>query len=394
VSSSTEYLLHYFRRLQDNNYDVMTLCSGSKGFGKSSATISLAIDYLSMFGFVCPHCGAIFFKNVYAKRTDASGRTDFYIPEYVKNDTANIQCPLKYDLDLKTGERKVIGGCGKTFKWSGRKVPKWDPNTYIAYDNKQVLEKVYSLPDYAPMVCDEAIKFAAGQSHMKAESKAMKELMTLIRPRRFLMFFNIPEFSWLDSKYREGMSSFWLRMVERGVGVLFEKDKGEAKEKYHIKEMEKLMGTVKFFTPMDKIKSRLRKHPCYFDTFRFPELDKKVYDEYELVRNAINLQRQVEEMQLSNKDVAKIAVYNLFHNWDRIKIAVDRSKEARPTYSILSGEVLVNPLTRQTIASDATLRNWVTGVENYIKSKGQAQLAFEGEAGDVKKDDDVAEIEL
>lgn len=380
---SFEYLLHYVRRLQENNYDTLMLVSGDKGTGKSSATVTLAKRYIDRFGFICPKCGTEFFKNVFAHKRGETGNPVFYVPDYVKNDKAWIVCPISYELDLKTGEKRKVSGCGHKFLYSQRKKMKWDAQRFIAYDNSDVIKKIFTLPNYSPIICDEAVKFAASFEHAKTESKELKKLFTVIRPKRFWIFFNIPEVSWIDSKYREAMSSFWLRMIERGVGVLFEKDKGEAIEKYHMKELQKIMGTVKYFTPMDKIRRSIMKHPCYFDTFKFPELDAKTYDNYEMVRNAVNLQRQVEEMEISNRDYAKIAAWNLMNNWDRIQIAINKSKENRMTYNILTNEIMNNPLTRKRLVSDVTCRNWIRGVDDYLKSKGGAGDVFEGVSGEV-----------
>jgi len=218
----------------------------------------------------------------------------------------------------------------------------------------------------------------SGMEHNHTESKELKKLFTVIRPKRFWIFFAIPSIKWVDSKYREGMASFWLRILERGVGVLFEADKGVTKDIWHLKELEAAMGPIKFFTPMDKIKRNLMKHPCYFDMFKFPDLDEKTYEDYELVRNAVNLQRQVEEQSLSNKDVAKIAAYNLVHNWERIAVAIQRSKENKVTAGILADEIFFNPVVRKRSVSDVTIRSWVRGVQEYIKTKGDDSSGFDG----------------
>jgi hypothetical protein len=224
--------------------------------------------------------------------------------------------------------------------------------------------------------CDEAIQFASGQEHNKTESRELKKLFTVIRPKRFWIFFNIPDMLWIDSKYREGMASFWLRMIERGTGIIFEKNKAESKDKWETKRMQELMGTIKFFTPMDKLKRNLMKHPCYFDMFRFPNLPQEIYDDYEYVRNAISLQRRVEEQSFNNKDYAKIASYNLIHNWERISVAIQRSKENRTTYKLLSEEIFSDPVTTKRLVGDVTIRNWVGGIQDYIKTKGQDAKVF------------------
>jgi len=354
------------------------IVSGDKGTGKSTASMLLSREYIDLFGFTCPVCGADFYKNIYERILKPDGTYEFILHPKVADDTAWIECPIEYSHNLKTGTKTKERGCGHLFKFSQRKKPKWTAEKYIAYDNKDMFNKIFKSPKYSPIIADEAVKFAAGMYHNKADSKALKELFTMIRPKNFWFFFCIPEFQWIDSKYREHMSNYWLRMIERGTAVLFEKDKGEAPEKFHIKRLQEIMGTVRYFTPMDKIKRNLRKHPCYFDTFKFSELPEKMYSDYEIVRNSINLQRQVEEMELSNKDVAKIMTYHLMKNWDRIKIAVDRSRDGRLTYEIVLNEMMINPVTKQNLVSQVTMRNWIRGVENYIQSKGTNVQEFDG----------------
>ena len=179
-------------------------------------------------------------------------------------------------------------------------------------------------------------------------------------------------------------------MIDRGEGILFEKDKGITKDAYHIQKAEELMGTVKFFSNMTKIKKNLMKHPCYFDSFHFPELPEDVYNDYEMVRNAVNLQQKVAEQSFSNKDLGKVAAYNLLNNWDRISVGVQRSRDLRLGYDILTNEIFADPLTRKRMVSDVTVRNWVRGIGDYVKSKGESVVVF-----DTAKDEVVGEnVEL
>jgi len=355
----------------------MIMVSGSKGFGKSTASVYLARRYLQLFSYVCPHCGRHGFKNYYAIKNANSPEPEFYIPDYILNDKADLLCTEEYELDRKTGKKRKTAGCGRTFKWSQRKPIPWKAENNIAYDNEDVIDKVCNLPIYSPLVLDEAMRFASGMQHMTKESKYIKQIFNVMRPKRYLMFMCIPEMTWLDSKYREGFSSFWLRMIERGEAVLFEKDKGEAKDKYHIKEVDKAMGHISFFSPMDKVRKNLKKIPTYFDMFHIPDLPEKVYNDYEMVRNSITLQRQVEEMELSNKDMAKIAAYNMVTEWDRIKLAVNKTRDNKVTYEILLREVFVNPVDRKSLISEPTARNWIKGVRDFVKSKGKDAHTFD-----------------
>lgn len=389
-----DYYLHLVRRNQDANNDHLTLVSAPKGAGKSSASILMARRELELFSFICPHCKWEFFKNVYI--VDGNDPTRFIVHPEIENDEGWIRCDEEWELDAKTNTKVKVGGCGKLFKWSQRRKIKWDTHRFVAYDNKDMENKLFSTPKGAPIVADEAIKFAASMNHNKAENKAMKELFVVIRPRNLHYYFCVPDISMIDSKYREDMSHFWLRLIERGKGILFEKDTSEREDKWHLKEMEKLMGVIKTFTPLDKISRNLQKHPCYFDTMSFPELPEEIYDEYEYIRNSINLQRRAEELQVTNKDMAKIMSYNLIHNWDRIKIAVDRNKDARVTYDLIKSEVLTDPVSRKALVSDMTIRNWVKGVEEFVRSKGADAQVFaienKEQTQEVVEEDEVIEL--
>lgn len=641
--SSYNYFLHFVRRFQENNNDCLAIVSGDKGSGKSTLTIGMAKEYVKKFGFICPHCKTEFYKNLYKSKREGNS-IHFYVPDKIKIGEIKIQCPEYYELNLKTGMKEKISGCGKIFIWSERKRIKWDAEKFIAYSNSDARKKILNMPKYSPLIFDEAMNFmcltedtlikmprnlkthkfgvpikelvgrknftvysfdtkneklclsnchgcyyvgkeqvyeleltngfkiqatkehkfitmdgdikqlkdlvwfkdgvtkrylkkktnekpigktkqlgsnkllyefsdrlrvfsenishntrnqividnkkvrmaehrfiyneingeipdnfvvhhknnnplnnkinnlegmslskhssytikkigcphkiiskekenfsygydtsSAGKKgfgshsgviksikyvgiksvyslveveknhnyfannmlvknsamdHNKTESKEMKKLFTVVRPRRLFMMANIPELTWIDSKYREIMSHFWIYCINKGVAFIMEKDKAVTKDKWHLKELSKILGTIKYFTGIDKIKRNIKKHPCYSNTITWGELPSKFYDNYELVRNAHNLREQVEEMAVTNNDLAKIMCYNLLYHWDRIHQNVIRGKKNSITYNVLRNDILINPVTKLPMASETTVRNWVIGVEEFVKTKG------------------------
>jgi len=288
-----------------------------------------------------------------------------------------IQCPEIYELNLKTKKREKVSGCGKLFAYGTANRVKWDAEKFIAYDNNDCYRKLLRMPRNSPLVLDEAFNFMSAMDHNKIESKELKKLFTVIRPRRLFIMANVPHIRWIDSKYREEMSHFWFQCLDRGYAVCYERDKGISKDVWHLKEVEKHMGIVKYFSSLEKIKNKLKKTPTYFDTFTFPALPQKVYDQYELVRNAHNLQRQLEEQDFSTQDIAKVITWNIMFNWDRIYMEVVKSKGNKMTYGILRDNIVIDPRSKKTMVSETTLRNWIRGVDSYIQSEGNDMTFME-----------------
>jgi hypothetical protein len=54
----------------------------------------------------------------------------------------------------------------------------------------------------------------------KIESKYLKKVFAKLRVRHLIVFLCIPQFEWLDKKYREGMVNFWFFVPTRGKFLL------------------------------------------------------------------------------------------------------------------------------------------------------------------------------
>lgn len=170
MGAKFDYMIRDWRYLSENNYDILVPIDGPKGSGKSYTAVAIAKRYIEIYGFVCPHCGTEFFKNVWERVFDKNGNIVtnadnvpiFRINKDIeqgyklvngKKKRVMIECPLDYDTDLNTGEKKIRMGCGHRFFFKERKIPKWDARKYIAYDNKDVMNKIYTVPKYTPIVC-------------------------------------------------------------------------------------------------------------------------------------------------------------------------------------------------------------------------------------------------
>jgi hypothetical protein len=156
---------------------------------------------------------------------------------------------------------------------------------FIAFDPEQIKNNLLNEEDGLPLIADEAVQWMMAEDWAKAESRILKKLFTLARLKHRIVFVCIPEFFWIDRKYREDMILFWIHVVGRGMGVIFTLDtKIGAKDKWHREEFEKI-SSFNVFTPPEKIINIYRKHPCFFDGIKFNKIDENIYNKYLKLRN-------------------------------------------------------------------------------------------------------------
>lgn len=167
---------------------------------------------------------------------------------------------------------------------------KFNPARHIAYDNfdvQNLTSGYHALPPYSPILCDEAVRFAMGEDWQKSESKELKKLMTQIRTRHYIILFCLPEFWWLDRKYREDMTVFWIHVFCRGYSLIFTPDlRIGIEDHWHRKEFQKgVPRTINIFTPINEFLSYYRKHPCYWADMSFYKCDERLYARYKKIRD-------------------------------------------------------------------------------------------------------------
>lgn len=169
---------------------------------------------------------------------------------------------------------------------------------YTPYTIDQVFEKLDTLPEYAPLNCDEAVNFAMGEDWMRRHMKDLKKIFARVRTKHHIFFFNIPDIWWLDRKYRENMMTMWIHCVKKG-HVMFSLPNiaPGIEDRWYRKWLVKAFThrPVNIFTPKEQIMKKLKKYPCYFDQFAFPKLPKRMYRKHLQLREKYVLMRGSEE---------------------------------------------------------------------------------------------------
>lgn len=340
--SKLRSMVFWFRTFQVNDDDVSCLISSRKGMGKSTLGLLLLKLYLLIFLRVCPVCG---WEGLGVKKK-VDGRLRWVSPKTCVNCKKDL-VSVKYNL----GVWKV---------WLRK---------YVAYDVDDFLSKLYSLPFFSPLFADEAVRFAMGEDWNKHESKEAKRALAQIRTKHLLMLMAIPKFKWLDRKYRDDMSTAWLRIVSKGRVVLFRPDLGEVDDAYHLGELQKLMGNYFYGDPnLDRILGKLEKHPCYYDIFSYPRLSDPEYEAYLEVRNEFTLERRNEDSSVDPKEVGKFVAFNLINRWAELVAAVKASRFDKPTYRLLEEYMFCNPLSdNKPLIRYTSIRNWAGEISYAVK---------------------------
>ena len=242
---------------------------------------------------------------------------------------------------------------------------------YIAYDNPEVLSKYYNLPEFSPLIADEAARFAMGEDWNKAINKELKKVTAQIRPRHLLFLMNIPNFLWLDRKYRDELVCMWVWVPIRGYAIIFQPDDnpGES-DRWHLADFRKYKYRISLFSDIQRIYNLVSKHKCFFDLVQFPKVPEDIYQEYLKLREQKTYTENKENF-VDQKELAKIMVYNIKNNWEPFLNAIKEGRFEKPSYKMISDNLLVDPISKEKILQFTTIRNW----EQEIMSKLTQQEA-------------------
>jgi hypothetical protein len=251
----------------------------------------------------------------------------------------------------------------------------FDCEKYIAYNNRDVRKLVKDLPEYSPIVCDEAARFAMAWDWNSYESKQLAEFFTQIRTKKLTVFFNIPKMQWLNDKYKK-IATWWIKIYQRGTAVIFRPDLSECDDPFHIKELKELERHYFFTSNMDVVINRIRKHPCFFDVISIPQMPAPLETKYLELRNRKVFETDILDENMDQKELAKIMVYNLRTNVDAIVANIAQSSsrlnkrpgESSMTFTLMEKLITANPYdTSKSLASHEACRNWFHEIAELVK---------------------------
>lgn len=335
-----------FRMRQERNKDILCVTTGEKGDGKSNFTMQACWDYVQRFGLICKACGHEWIYTGIALRINDERRP-------VIKDSIHEPCPVCASSDVRHPTR-------------------FNFRMYMAYDEEEVEEKIFNLPKYAPLIGDEAARWALSEDWNRSANRRIKKLFIQIRTQNLIIFGNIPEFVTLDSKMRN-MANYWVRLLQRdltgALAVFLKRSKGEYADKFHIKEFQEILGNYFEDTPMTevmKIAEKLKaKHPCVMDQFVIPPFDKDIYAQYEAYRHDKVFTRKSGDLDVDQKEIGKILAYNLLRKdtYAKLMEAEKQNKVDHFTLQVLERIAFLHPVTHEPLVRYTTIRNWANDIE-------------------------------
>lgn len=139
----------------------------------------------------------------------------------------------------------------------------------------------------------------------KRENKALKKKLAQVRTKHLFYVLCFPlKINKLEKNYLESFTNYWVDLFARGKGAIYVKDKNPMQDSWRIKDF-KNVGSYTEFSSMAHIEQRLKKHPNFWTTIKFPKPPKWLYDRYLKVR-----EENVYDDENILKNVSKEDVYN------------------------------------------------------------------------------------
>lgn len=191
---------------------------------------------------------------------------------------------------------------------------KFKPDKHIVYSNTQVINAADTLNIFHPVVCDEAIDFAAGENWNKSENKILKQRLGKIRDKHLLFILCWPwKISKLDKVYLDSYVNYWIDLYERGHGAIFLKDMNPVSDPWNLKYFNKV-GSFNEFTPTDKIRRIYRAHPNFWDLIEIPKPSDEFYQKYKKVRDRNVYTTSEMKNSVSPVEIAKAFIISAFED--------------------------------------------------------------------------------
>jgi len=139
----------------------------------------------------------------------------------------------------------------------------------------------------------------------KKVNKDLKKKLAQVRTKHMLYILCFPlKIVKLEKNYLESFTNYWIDLYGRGHGAIYVKDKNPQSDVWRLKAFEKI-GSYNEFTPPNVILDRLKKHPNFWTSIRFPKPPQWLYERYLTAREANVYDEENVMASVSKEDVYK-----------------------------------------------------------------------------------------
>jgi len=261
-------------------------------------------------------------------------------------DTANARCQTERDMVIVVngprGEGKSTFGeeLVRIYlkRFFGLNMTKALLNDCVPRDADDFENKVDNLPIGRPIWMDEGVISAYVGDHATKSVKDLVKRIAVCRTKRRPIIIICPDFSDVIKRLTK-YAVYRVRIIERGIGVLFAKDESEGAtlDPFHLKEMEKLEGYHDSGSNKIDILKKLKKHTCFKDILVYPAMPKQVQLWYDELREDLTSGKNGKDYSRQNERLAMV-YHNLSSKWEELK------KLSRLTQTDFINKVCVNPV--------------------------------------------------
>jgi hypothetical protein len=227
----------------------------------------------------------------------------YFVKHLIYRNLANYDSMILLTSEKGSGKSSAAMMIAK--EWCAQIGIKFNPKRHIAYTNHDMMTRIEQLNHFEPLIADESIKFALASEWAKRENKELRKKLAVVRTKHLLFILCFPlKISKMEKTYLESFVSYWCDLYARGRGIIYIKDKNPTQDSWRLSTF-KDIGNFNEFTPQEKIKNMVSKHPNFWQVITFPKPSKRLYDAYLKVR-----EKNVYDQDSVLKNVAKEDIYN------------------------------------------------------------------------------------
>jgi len=197
-------------------------------------------------------------------------------------------------------------------------------NILYETDSAAIFRRIKKCVDGDVIIFDEASRILLAEDWAKGENKLLKKIFGEIRTKHLLIIFTCPfQFVNIDAKYRNSLIKYWVHLLDRKVGIIFQQNVSPNNDAYYVdwfKNKVKFLGVSEKFD-LSTAYNLFGAHPCFYRCLTWRELPERIYFKYKEVRDKFVFERNIDE------EIAKEKAERFDKNYETLMRTVTNLRE-------------------------------------------------------------------